>query len=84
MKNRVVVTGIGMVSPLGLSRQSTWRGLVAGESGVAPIASFDTEGYKTTIAAEVKDFDAASVVAEGSPPNGPVRAARRGSRARSR
>lgn len=62
MKNRVVITGIGVVSPLGLDRQSTWKSLVAGESGVAPIASFDPEGYKTTIAAEVKDFDAASVV----------------------
>ena len=62
MKNRVVVTGIGVVSPLGLDRQSTWQSLVAGKSGVAPIASFDAEGYKTTIAAEVKDFDAASVV----------------------
>ena len=62
MKNRVVITGIGMVSPLGLDRQSTWQSLVAGKSGVAQIASFDPEGYKTTIAAEVKDFDAASVV----------------------
>ena len=62
MKNRVVITGIGVVSPLGLDRQSTWQSLVAGKSGVAPIASFDPEGYKTTIAAEVKDFDAASVV----------------------
>ena len=62
MKNRVVVTGIGMVSPLGLDRQSTWHSLVAGKSGVAQIASFDPEGYKTTIAAEVKDFDAASFV----------------------
>ena len=62
MKNRVVITGIGMVSPLGADRQSTWQSLVAGKSGVAPIASFDAEGYKTTIAAEVKDFDAASFV----------------------
>ncbi len=57
MKNRVVITGIGMVSPLGLDRQSTWNSLVAGKSGVAPIASFDAENYKTTIAAEVKGFD---------------------------
>ena len=62
MKNRVVVTGIGIVSPLGLDRQSTWQNLVAGKSGVAPITSFDTEGYRTTIAAEVKDFDAAAFV----------------------
>ena len=62
MKNRVVVTGIGIVSPLGLDRQSTWHNLVAGKSGVAPITSFDTEGYRTTIAAEVKGFDAAAFV----------------------
>ena len=57
MKNRVVITGIGMVSPLGLDRQSTWSSLIAGKSGVAPIASFDAEKYKTTIAAEVKGFE---------------------------
>ncbi len=62
MKNRVVVTGIGIVSPLGLDRQSTWHSLVAGKSGVAPITSFNTEGYRTTIAAEVKGFDAAAFV----------------------
>ncbi|CAI8042199.1 3-oxoacyl-[acyl-carrier-protein] synthase 2 [Geodia barretti] len=62
MKNRVVVTGIGIVSPLGLDRQSTWHNLIAGKSGVAPITSFDTEGYRTTIAAEVKGFDAAAFV----------------------
>ena len=62
MKNRVVVTGIGIVSPLGLDRQSTWHSLIAGKSGVAPITSFDTEGYRTTIAAEVKGFDAAAFV----------------------
>ena len=62
MKNRVVVTGIGIVSLLGLDRQSTWHNLIAGKSGVAPITSFDTEGYRTTIAAEVKGFDAAAFV----------------------
>lgn len=62
MKNRVVVTGIGIVSPLGLDRSSTWESLVAGKSGVAQIASFDTEGFRTTIGAEVKGFDAAQFV----------------------
>ena len=62
MKNRVVVTGIGIVSPLGLDRSSTWESLVAGKSGVAQIASFDPEGFRTTIAAEVKGFDAAQFV----------------------
>ena len=62
MKNRVVVTGIGIVSPLGLDRRSTWTSLIAGESGVAPIAAFDPEGYQTTIAAEVKDFEPEGIV----------------------
>jgi len=57
MKNRVVVTGIGVVSPLGLDRKSTWNALMAGESGIGRITSFDTEGFQTTIAAEVKGFD---------------------------
>ena len=62
MKNRVVVTGIGVVSPLGLDRHSTWENLVAGKSGVDQISSFDTDGFRTTIAAEVKEFDAAQFV----------------------
>ena len=62
MKNRVVVTGIGIVSPLGLDRRSTWTSLIAGESGVAAIAAFDPEGYQTTIAAEVKRFEPEGIV----------------------
>ena len=62
MKNRVVVTGIGIVSPLGLDRPSTWTSLIAGESGVGPIAAFDPEGYQTTIAAEVKGFEPEGIV----------------------
>ena len=57
MKSRVVVTGVGAVSPLGLDTQSTWEALLAGKSGVDRISSFDPEGYATTIAAEVKGFD---------------------------
>ncbi len=55
---RVVVTGLGVVSPLGNDIDTFWRRLVAGESGVGPITRFDTDGYKVHIAAEVKDFDA--------------------------
>ncbi len=55
--NRVVVTGLGVVSPLGLDVDSTWKSLLAGQSGVAPITAFDTDGHGTTIAAEVKKFD---------------------------
>lgn len=59
MNNRVVVTGIGMVSPLGLDVPSTWQGLVSGKSGVAHITLFDPEAFDTKIAAEVKNFDPA-------------------------
>ena len=57
MMNRVVVTGIGVVSPLGLDRDTTWNNLLGGKSGVDHIAAFDAEGCDTTIAAEVKGFD---------------------------
>ena len=60
--NRVVVTGVGVVSPLGLDAGSTWKNLLAGKSGVDQITAFDTEGHGTTIAAEVKDFDPDSIV----------------------
>jgi 3-oxoacyl-[acyl-carrier-protein] synthase II len=54
---RVVVTGLGCVSPLGLTVEETWRAILSGTSGVAPITRFDTSDFKTTIAAEVKGFD---------------------------
>jgi 3-oxoacyl-[acyl-carrier-protein] synthase II len=56
-RRRVVVTGIGMVSPLGNDTSSTWDAIVAGTSGVGPITRFDATGHETTFAAEVKDFD---------------------------
>jgi len=59
LSNRVVVTGIGMISPLGLDVPSTWEGLVSGRSGVDYITLFDPENLETKIAAEVKDFDPA-------------------------
>ena len=54
---RIVVTGIGVVSPIGLTADATWESLVAGRSGVGRITAFDPEGFETTIAAEVPDFD---------------------------
>ena len=56
MNRRVLITGIGMISPVGLDLKSSWRSLVAGESGVSHIGAFDSEGFETRIAAEVKDF----------------------------
>ena len=54
---RIVVTGIGVVSPVGHDTRSTWDALVGGKSGIAPITRFDPTGYQTTFAGEVKDFD---------------------------
>ena len=55
--HRVLVTGIGIVSPLGLDVATTWDGIVNGRSGVDFITAFDTEGFDTHFAAEVKGFD---------------------------
>ena len=54
---RVVVTGLGAVTPIGADAPSTWRAAVAGESGIDFIRSFDASEYRVRIAAEVKDFD---------------------------
>ena len=58
---RVAITGVGVVSPLGLDAPSTWRAAVAGESGIDWIASFDASGFPVRIAGEVKGFDPAQV-----------------------
>ena len=57
MPGKVFVTGIGMVTPLGLDTQSSWEALLAGTSGIAPITAFDTDGFETTIAGEAVGFD---------------------------
>ncbi len=59
---RVVVTGLGVVSALGQGVEATWDGLVAGRSGVAPIASFDARRLTSRVAAEVRDLDASGVL----------------------
>jgi len=56
LSRRVVITGLGMVSPLGIGVEKTWQALVQGKSGVARITKFDPTGFDTQIAAEVKDF----------------------------
>ena len=56
-KHRVVVTGVGLVSPLGIGTEETWEGLVAGRSGAAPITLFDASHHTTHFACEVKGFD---------------------------
>ncbi len=57
---RVVVTGMGCITPLGIGLDESWKNCVAGRSGVGPITKFDAAGYKTQIAAEVKGFDASA------------------------
>jgi 3-oxoacyl-[acyl-carrier-protein] synthase II len=56
-KHRVVVTGVGLVSPLGIGTEETWQGLLAGRSGAAPITLFDAHQHSTRFACEVKGFD---------------------------
>src|SRR5918993_636666 len=66
MKNQaeptVVVTGIGIVSPVGATREATWTALLAGQSGISPIARFDPASLETTFAGQVSDFDPVAVV----------------------
>ncbi|CAN1510003.1 FabB 3-oxoacyl-(acyl-carrier-protein) synthase [Methylophilaceae bacterium] len=57
-KRRVVVTGLGVVSPVGIGVNTAWTNLVAGKSGISKITKFDTTAFASTIAGEVKDFNA--------------------------
>jgi 3-oxoacyl-[acyl-carrier-protein] synthase II len=58
-RRRVVVTGVGLVSPLGVGTAPTWEGILAGRSGIGPITRFDATAYPCRIAGEVKNFDPA-------------------------
>ena len=57
-KRRVVVTGLGAVTPIGNNVEDFWAGIREGKVGIGPITKFDTTDYKVKIAAEVKDFNA--------------------------
>jgi len=59
---RVAITGLGIISPVGLNKKTYWDSLAGGISGVAPISLFDASGFPTQIAAEVKGFDPAQYV----------------------
>lgn len=61
MRNRVVITGLGCISPLGNSVDEVWQALLAGKSGAGPITHFDASQHKTKFACEVKDFDPAAL-----------------------
>ena len=56
-RRRVVVTGIGALTPIGNTASAYWEGLVAGKSGAAPITHFDASKFKTQFACEVKGFN---------------------------
>lgn len=62
LERRVVITGMGVISPLGHTVDEFWRNLLAGKSGVGAITRFDTANFDTKIAAEVKNFEAENYV----------------------
>jgi len=62
-KRRVVITGIGIVSPVGLTLEENWSNIVNGVSGIGRISHFDSEGYPCNVAGEVKGFDASNYMA---------------------
>lgn len=57
MQHRVVVTGLGIISPLGVGTDKTWDALIAGKSGIGPVSSFDATEFPARIGGEVRDFD---------------------------
>ena len=61
-RRRVVITGLGAVTPVGNSVREAWENVCAGRSGIGPITRFDTTGHQTTIAGEVRNFDALAFV----------------------
>src|SRR5947209_10894892 len=60
VERRVVVTGIGLVTPLGIGTKQTWEAAIAGKSGVGPITRFDAKDLPCRFAGEVKGFDPAA------------------------
>src|SRR6267154_2219518 len=63
---RVVITGVGLVTPIGAGRENFWRNLTAGVNGIGPVESFDTSAFPVHIGAEVKDFHPRGTLGRGS------------------
>jgi 3-oxoacyl-[acyl-carrier-protein] synthase II len=63
---RVVITGVGLVTPIGAGRETFWRNLTAGVNGIGPVESFDTSAFPVHIGAEVKNFHPQSTLGRGS------------------
>lgn len=61
-RRRVVVTGIGAISPVGLNAKTTWSNILAGVSGIGPITRFDASDFKTRFAGEIKGFDPDAII----------------------
>ena len=62
-KRRVVITGLGLVTPVGLNVTESWRNIVAGKSGIAPITLFDVSDFSVRFGGNIKDFDATPIIA---------------------
>src|SRR5713226_1048432 len=63
---RVVITGVGLVTPIGAGRETFWRNLTAGVNGIGPVESFDTSAFPVHIGAEGKDFHPQGTLGRGS------------------
>jgi len=62
LRRRVVITGLGLVTPLGIGVPKTWSAILSGQSGVGPITRFDASDYPVRIAGEVNDFNPADYI----------------------
>ena len=61
-RRRVVVTGLGIISPVGNSIAAAWENILAGKSGIGPITNFDVADFPVRIAGEIRDFDASDFI----------------------
>ncbi len=77
-ERRVVITGIGCITPLGNDLNTTWEGLKAGRSGISTITNIDPSPFECRIAGEIKDFNADQYFNVPKDARGPLRAVRRG------